>query len=111
SSFPRVVASGPLGAGAAHLSRGSAKARRHRSFRSIHRWLLCECKKRGACVGKTKRGKGTKIMAIADRSGLPLALSIASASPHETTLVEKTLEGSFVTAKLQRLIGDKGYDS
>ena len=27
-------------------------------------------KRGGACVGKTKRGKGSKIMAIADRKGL-----------------------------------------
>ena len=38
-------------------------------------------------------------------------MSIASASPHETTLVEKTLASSFVAKKPQRLIGDKGYDS
>jgi hypothetical protein len=42
-------------------------------------------------VGKTKRGKGTKIMAVADRHGLPVAVSIASASPHEVTLVTQTL--------------------
>jgi hypothetical protein len=31
-------------------------------------------KKGGNCVGKTKHGKGTKIMAIADRHGLPVAV-------------------------------------
>jgi hypothetical protein len=29
----------------------------------------------GAKVGKTKRGKGTKIMALADCNGLPVAVS------------------------------------
>jgi len=48
------------------------------------------------CVGKTKRGKGTKIMALADRAGLPIAITIASASPHETQLVEQTLKASFL---------------
>ena len=33
--------------------------------------------KGGAGVGKTKRGKGCKVMAIADRAGLPVALSTA----------------------------------
>lgn len=33
----------------------------------------------GALVGTTKRGKKTKIMAIADRAGLPVAVGIASA--------------------------------
>jgi transposase len=62
-------------------------------------------------VGKTKRGKGTKIMAIADGFGLPLAVWIASASPHEVTLVEETLEQTFTTELPKTLIGDKAYDS
>ena len=62
-------------------------------------------------MGKTKRGKGTKLMALADRSGLPLAVHAASASPHEITLVEATLEASFLGEEPQRLIGDRAYDS
>jgi transposase len=50
-------------------------------------------------------------MAIADRSGLPIAVSIASASPHESTLVEQTLAARFVPAVPQRIIADKAYDS
>jgi hypothetical protein len=34
-------------------------------------------KKGGLKVGKTKRGKGTKIMAVADRHGLPVFASKA----------------------------------
>jgi transposase len=62
-------------------------------------------------VGKTKRGKGSKIMAVADRAGLPLAVHVASARPHETTLVDATLAHRFTTALPARLIGDKAYDS
>jgi transposase len=62
-------------------------------------------------VGTTKRGKGTKLMAVADRYGLPLAVHTTSASPHEVTLVEQTLESRFVAEKPQRLIGDRAYDS
>lgn len=50
-------------------------------------------------------------MAIADGAGLPIALSIASASPHEVTLVEPTLDAAFIEQPPQRLIGDKAYDS
>lgn len=50
-------------------------------------------------------------MAIADRHGLPVACSIASASPHETQLVEATVEQRFTHAKPQLLIGDRAYDS
>jgi len=62
-------------------------------------------------VRKTKRGKGTKIMGIADRHGLPLALRTESASPAEVTPVEKTLEERIVAEVPERLIGDKTYDS
>lgn len=74
-------------------------------------WLLRRSKKRGSGVGKTKRGKGTKIMAIADRHGLPIGISVASASPHETKLVETTLEQRFTKEVPPLLIGDKAYDS
>ncbi len=50
-------------------------------------------------------------MAVADGSGLPIALSAGSASPHEVTLVEPTLDAAFVDESPQRLIGDKAYDS
>jgi len=62
-------------------------------------------------VGKTKRGKGTKLMAVADRSGLPVAASVACATPHEVTLVQATLDERFVKELPERLIGDKAYDS
>ncbi len=50
-------------------------------------------------------------MAIADRHGFPVACSIASASPHETKLVEATVEQRFTRAKPRRMIGDSAYDS
>src|SRR5688572_19018927 len=50
-------------------------------------------------------------MAVADRAGLPIAVCTASASPHETTLVEPTLDACFLSDTPQRLIGDKAYDS
>jgi transposase len=72
---------------------------------------VCSGQKRGRLVGKTKRGKGTKIMGIADGHGLPLALRTESASPAEVTLVEATMEERTVADAPQRLIGDKAYDS
>ncbi|MCX6071607.1 MAG: IS5 family transposase [Chloroflexi bacterium] len=68
--------------------------------------------KKGAPVsGKPKRGKGTKIVAVADGTGLPLSVLIASASPHEVTLAEATLDACFAPAAPERLIGDRAYDS
>jgi transposase len=67
--------------------------------------------KGGLAVGPTKRGKGTKIIAIATDHSLPLAVSIQSASPHESQLVEEVLSQSFLEELPERLIGDNAYDS
>jgi len=50
-------------------------------------------------------------MAVADAAGFPLSVHVASASPHEVTLVDATLDCSFCDELPQRLIGDKAYDS
>ncbi len=50
-------------------------------------------------------------MAIADGAGLPLAVTIASASPAEVTLVDATLAQRFLRATPTRLIADRAYDS
>lgn len=68
-------------------------------------------KKGGPALEKTKRGKCTKLMVIADTAGLPLAVHAASASPPEVTLVEATLAQTVTLARPQRLIGDRAYDS
>ena len=52
-------------------------------------------------TGTTKRGKGTKIMAIADGTGLPVALGIASANPLEVRLAEETYEQRFVQYRFE----------
>ena len=62
-------------------------------------------------MGKTRRGKGTKIMAITDACGAVLSIKIESASPHEVTLVEQALEERFVDELPEKLIGDRAYDS
>ncbi len=50
-------------------------------------------------------------MAVADSAGLPVAVCAESATPHEVKLVQQTLAEMFVAEPLQRLIGDKAYDS
>ena len=62
-------------------------------------------------MGKNKRGKGCKIMAITDAGGVVLSVSLQSASPHELTLVESTLAACFVDELPEKLIGDRAYDS
>jgi transposase len=111
STLPRV---GP-GRGLRKSTAGSGEGRegtRQAGFdRVFHRWQLCHRKKGGRGVGKTKRGKGTKLMAVADRAGLPIAISVESASPHEVRLVESTLKSRFTKERPEKLIGDRAYDS
>ena len=62
-------------------------------------------------MGKTKRGKGTKLMVIADASGLPVAVHTDSANPHEVRLVQATLNEIVTVGRPRRIIGDRAYDS
>ncbi len=48
---------------------------------------------------------------MADRAGLPVALSTARAAPHETTFVPRLITGRLTTGTPRNLIGDKAYDS
>src|SRR5262252_5771766 len=91
--------------------RGLTRSRQAQSERSVCRCQLQLGEKRGFAVGPTRRGKGSKIMAISDGHGLPLAVYVASASPHKTKLVEPTIERRFLSEAPQRLIGDRAYDS
>ena len=50
-------------------------------------------------------------MAIADGSGVPVAVGVTSASPNESTLVESTLDRRHIGSLPKRMIGDKAYDS
>ena len=109
--LPTLGAGRHAGPGLAGPGRGSAGARAIGFVRELHRRLLQQCQKGGGAVGPTRRGKGTKIMAIADRGGFPVAVGIASASPHETKLVEPTIQQRFTTALPGCLIGDRAYDS
>lgn len=81
--------------------------------RDFCRWLVCSGQKGGAGVGKTKKGKGTKWMVVADGQGIPLASTLGSASPAEVKLLEPLLETMPIAwqDKVQRLILDRGYDS
>jgi len=87
-----------------------------RMFYGCH---LFSSEKGGSAVGKTKRGKGTKCMVLADGQGIPLGVFLASASPHEVTLAEPTLQQVRVPRRPrgrprmrpQRIIADRAYDS
>jgi len=50
--------------------------------------------KRGSAVGPTRRGTGSKIMAILDRHGLPLAVSVAAGRSSDSLPGCTTRDGS-----------------
>jgi len=111
---PTVAGVGALGGVQADrrgVGRGPTKSGQTGSGRVFHRRDLCGGEKGGAGVGKTKRGKGTKLMAVADGAGSPIAIHAASASPHEVTLAQDTVEQRFTEDLPERLIGDLAYDS
>src|SRR5277367_3611561 len=111
SALPTLAAQRVADSLAAKTSRGLTRPRKARSERILHRRQFQRREKRGSGVGPTKRGKGSKIMAIADGHGFPLAVYVASASPHETKLVEPTLDQRFLAETPERMIGDRAYDS
>ena len=71
-------------------------------------------------MGKTTRGKGTKLMVLADGQGTPLGVCVEAASPSEVKLLERTLDSVKVTRRRgarrrphqpERLMADRGDDS
>ena len=50
-------------------------------------------------------------MAIADASGLPVAIWAGAANTHEVKLVETTIDAKHVDTRPEILIGDQAYDS
>ncbi len=111
SPLSAVAAEWSAGSPAPATRRRSPRPRQTRSDRSLRRCHLRGGEKGGAAIGPTRRGKGSKIMAICDRHGLPLAVHVASASPYEPHLVPATLDARFLRELPPRLIGDRGYDS
>jgi len=109
--FQQWVRAGKLERILACSGQGVTSKRKTSLGAGLYRRLLHEGKKRGLAVAPTNRGKGTKIIALADDHSLPRAVSIESASPHESQLVEGVLGHSFLDTLPARLIGDRAYDS
>src|SRR6266436_4654921 len=76
SPLPAVAALRAAHTTAPETGGGLARPRKARSERVLHRRQLQFGEKRGSAVGPTRRGKGSKIMAISDGHGLPLAVHV-----------------------------------
>jgi transposase len=111
ASFEAVDGGRHLGNGVGTIASQTRPTTSHRSRRVVCRRDVFVRKKRGEKVGKTKRGKGTKLMVLTDGHGIPLGIDTASASPHEVTLIEPLLERRVLRRKPLRLIYDAAADS
>ena len=72
---------------------------------------FASAKKRGDFVGKTKRGKGNRIMVLSDGNGLPFAVDVDSANCAEVNLIERLLDSAFTDYVPNKLIYNKAADS
>jgi len=89
SALSKVAARRHAGPALARARRRPAGRRQTGFARNLHRRQLKFGEKRGAAGGPTRRGKGSKIIAIADRHRLPVACCVTGASPPETKLASK----------------------
>jgi transposase len=75
-------------------------------------------KRGGTEIGKTKSGKGSKLMMVAEQNGIPIGILLSSAQPHEIRLAQRTLASIRVPSKRGRphsrfneLVADRAYHS
>ena len=73
--------------------------------------MLRSGEKRGDAVGLTKRGKGSRIMAVVDAHGLPIGLRVTTAGEHEVKQAEDTVVACFTSRLPERVIADRAFDS
>jgi transposase len=111
ASAQAMVGGRTLGTCVGSIAAQVGSSRAHQAHRIDRRRHVFLGKKRGDLVGKTKRGTGTKTMVLIDAKGLPLAATIASASPHEVTLIEPLLDKQLLRRRVRRLIYDQAADS
>jgi transposase len=68
-------------------------------------------KKRGADVGNTKRGKGTKIMLLVDGCGTPISAMTTTARHAEVSCIETLVDVQVAGPRPKRLLYDKAADA
>lgn len=73
--------------------------------------MFASARKGNFALGQTRRGTGTKIIAISSANGLSVAVTAESASLAECRLLEAVLAGCFLDEYPKKLIWDKACDS
>ena len=70
---------------------------------------FCPARGGGDGIGRTKVGKGVKILIAVDARGLPIAVQSCSAQPHESTLAQGLFDFMLTKEIPERVVGDKAY--
>lgn len=68
-------------------------------------------KKRGLEVGKTKKGKGTKLLVLTEGQGLPISAFTISAQVAEVSTIETLVDIQVAGQRPERLLYDKAADA
>jgi len=68
-------------------------------------------KRGGGLIGKSFKGRGSKLIALLDRKGVLHSMEMTSANRHDVSLVTACLSNRLTRRKPQRMIGDKAFDS
>src|SRR5690606_24298683 len=107
-----------VGADLACTVESNGCGRENRMVPSFSGWSICSCQKRGDGSGKTKVGKGTKVMMVSDGNGVPIGLYLDSAGHHEIRLADANLKTVRVPqgrgrprTRPKQLVDVKTYDS
>ncbi len=111
ASLRRVVRQRCVGKSVAAIGPQAGPQRPNRLARRLRRRHVCLGKKRGDRIGKTRRGKGTKIMVLTDARGLPLAIEIEAANHAEVNLIEPLIDSAVTPYVPSKLIYDRAADS
>lgn len=90
-------------------SHGSAKSAE--LVEGVWRWDVFASKKRGLEVGKTKKGKGTKIMVMTEANGLPISAFTTSAQVAEVNTIETLVDTQVAGPRITKLVYDKAADA
>ncbi len=93
----------------AHQRTGSAKAAG--LVTGAGGWHVFPSKKRGPDVGKTKKGKGTKLLVLTEGQGLPISAFTISAQVAEINTIETLVDIQVAGQRPERLLYDKAADA